>query len=90
MWHASVAFYEKGSAKPMDRVSESTRRVLIKTAKLLLSGVGQFPSAVEQMQVAIHYRRALTEKEYAALDPAWCAIPAVHDAGRGVILEENT
>jgi hypothetical protein len=80
---------EKRYTKTMDSVSESTKRVAIKTAKALLSGVGQFPSAVEQMQLAIHYRRALTEEEYAALDPAWCAIPAVHDAGRGLILEEN-
>ena len=74
----------------VDEVSESTKRVLVKTAKLLLGGVGQLPSSVEQMMVAIHYRRALTQEEHERLSESWRAIPAVHEAGRGVILEENT
>jgi hypothetical protein len=74
----------------MAQVPDSSKRVVIKTAKLLLGGVGQLPSSVEQMQVAIHYRRALTDAEYATLPQAWCAIPPVHEAGRGLILEENT
>jgi hypothetical protein len=59
-------------------------------AKLLISEVGQLPSSVEQMEIAIHYRRALTDCEYLELPPAWRAIPAVHEAGRGLILEEGT
>lgn len=92
MWHASIAVVDiqKRRTLTIAEISESTKRVLVKTAKLLLGGVGQIPSSVEQMQVAIHYRRALTDEEYAKLPQAWCAIPAVHEAGRGLILEENT
>jgi hypothetical protein len=92
VWHASVAVIdmEKRQTTPLARVPDSTKRVLVKVAKFLLGGVGQIPSAVEQMQLAIHYRRALTDKEYAALPEAWCNIPAVHEAGRGLVLEENT
>lgn len=71
-------------------VSDSAKRVAIKVAKLLLGGVGQVPSSVEAMSLAIHYRRALTEAEYKDLSQSWCDIPAVHDAGRGLVLEENT
>lgn len=72
------------------RLSESSKRVAIKLAKALLDGVGQFPSSVEQMELAFHYRRALTEAEYAALPATWCAIPAMDGAGHGLILEQNT
>ena len=71
-------------------ISESAKRVVIKTAKLLLDGVGQLPSSLEQMELAIHYRRALTDAEYSELAPEWCSIPAVHEAGHGLILEEGT
>lgn len=81
---------EKRRTFQVVQVSDSTKRVLVKMAKLLLGGVGQLPSAVEEMSVAVHYRRALTDAEYAALPEAWCAIPAVHEAGRGILLEENT
>lgn len=63
---------------------------MIETAKLLLGGVGQLPSAVEQYTVAIHYRRAITDAEYARLPEAWCQLPAVHQAGRSRVLETNT
>ena len=92
MWHASVATLDmkKRRTLTVEEVAESTRRVLVKTAKLLLEGVGQLPSSVEQMQVAIHYRRALTDAEYSQLAPSWCSIPAVHEAGHGLILEQGT
>lgn len=70
--------------------SPTTRRIQITMAKRLLFGVGQIPSAVELHPMAIHYRRGLTDAEYAALPVSWCNIPAVHEAGRGHILEENT
>jgi hypothetical protein len=92
VWHASVAALDikKQRTLTVAELSESTKRVLIKTAKLLLGGAGQLPSSVEQMQVAIHYRRALTDAEYSALTPSWCSIPAVHEAGHGLILEQGT
>lgn len=71
-------------------LSEPTRRVLVRVSKALISDVGQLPSSVEAMGVGIHYRRAITDEEYARLPSTWCAIPAVHEAGRGIILEENT
>lgn len=74
----------------MSESSESTKRVVIRTAKELLSGCGQIPSSVEQVEVAIHYRRALTDEEYATLPPSWCSIRAVHEAGNGIVLERNT
>ena len=68
-----------------------TKLSMIDTAKHLLVNVGQLPSSVEDMGgVAIHYRRALTEVEYQKLSKSWCAIPAVHEAGRGNVIEENT
>ena len=90
MWHASVAIFGKERTLFMAEVSRTTRRFQIALGKRLLMGVGQFPSAVEEMTLAIHYRRALTDAEYAALPPMWCALPAVHEAGRGLLLEENT
>ena len=92
MWHASVAALDMENRRTFQvvQVSDSTKRVMIKAAKLLLGGVGQIPSSVEQMQVAVHYRRALTDEEYARLPESWCSIPAVHEAGRGLVLEENT
>lgn len=74
----------------VEEVSPSTRRVMVRAAKELLAGVGQLPSAVEQFTLAIHYRRAITDEEWRGLPAAWCAIPAIHEAGRGLILEENT
>lgn len=81
---------QKGRTLTTAELSESTKRVAIKAAKSLLTGVGQLPSSVEQMQLAIHYRRALTDEEYSQLPQSWCAIPAVHEAGHGLILEEGT
>lgn len=90
MWHASVAAMGRTRSLFVDEVSDSTRRLLVCTAKRLIADVGQLPSAVEQFDLAMHYRRALTDEEYARLSPAWRAIPAVHEAGRGLILEANT
>jgi hypothetical protein len=91
VWHASAAALDMNNRRTLTiaEISESTKRVLVKTAKLLLGGVGQLPSSVEQMQLAIHYRRALTDAEYSRLSPQWCSIPAVHAAGHGLILEEG-
>jgi hypothetical protein len=80
----------RGRTLTILEVSDSSKRVLVRVAKVLLGGVGQIPSSVEAMALAIHYRRALTEAEYARLPESWCAIPPVHKAGRGVVLEENT
>jgi len=92
VWHASVAVLDmrRGRTLQIEELSESTKRVAAKVAKLLLGGVGQIPSSLEQQVVALHYRRALTEEEYGSLPESWCAIPPVHEAGRGLILEENT
>lgn len=92
MWHASVAALDMDERRTLTavEVSESTKRIMGKVAKLLLGGVGELPSSLEQMQVALHYRRSLTESEYAKLPQSWCDIPPVHEAGRGLILEENT
>lgn len=70
-----------------EELSESTLRATIGCAKSLLVDVGQKPSSVERMEMAVHYRRALTDEEYALLTPEWCAIPAVHEGGHGKIIE---
>ena len=92
MWHASIAVLDMVQQRTLATAELDHGAVMsaARMAKLLLAGVGQLPSAVELFQVAIHYRRALTDAEYARLPAAWCAIPAVHQAGRGVVLEENT
>lgn len=93
MWHASVAALNgpHDGPTPYATLSPSTQRLLVKVAKILIADVGQLPSAVEHMGgVAVHYRRGLTDEEYALLTPVWRAIPAVHEAGRGTILETNT
>lgn len=74
----------------MAEVPKWLKRMCILRAKMLLNGVGQLPSSVEQMDIAIHYRRALTDDEIVGLPDAWCAIPPIHEAGHGLILEENT
>lgn len=68
----------------------SDRVLMMELAKAELSGVGEIPSALEQIKVAIHYRRALTDAEVSQLNPEWCKIPAIDLAGHGKILEENT
>jgi hypothetical protein len=93
VWHASVAALDLVRRRTLQvaELSDATKRVLVRTAKRLISDVGQLPSAVEQMGgVAIHYRRALTDAEHAQLSPLWCDIPAIHEAGRGIVLETNT
>lgn len=92
MWHASIAALDVIRSRTLTtaEVDLDAKLCMIRTAKALLAGVGQVPSSVELHPFAIHYRRALTDAEYAGLPSAWCAIPAVHEAGRGLILEENT
>jgi hypothetical protein len=92
VWHASVAVLqiEKGKTLPIGRLSDVTKRIAINTAKLLLAGVGMTPSAVEQMDLAIHYRRSLTDEEVAALPASWYAIPPRDEAGMGIVLERDT
>ncbi len=72
------------------KLSRSSWLLAVKVAKTLIRDVGQIPSCVEQMAVAIHYRRALTDAEFAKLPAAWCAIPPAHEAGRGIFIEANT
>lgn len=93
MWHASVAALDMVEQRTLRvaELSDARLRVMVRTSKRLIADVGQLPSAVEDMGgVAIHYRRAITDVEYAALPGAWCALPAVHQAGRGRVLESNT
>lgn len=92
MWHASIAALDivRQCTVPTAELNPTVVMSLARTAKQLIAGVGQIPSAVELFPVAVHYRRALTDAEYARLPAAWCAIPAVHQAGRGLVLEENT
>jgi hypothetical protein len=61
MWHASVA------ALPTRKLSATTKRIAITTAKLVLSGVGQGALRVEQTEVAIHCQRSLSDEELAGL-----------------------
>ena len=72
---------------PVARLSEMNKRIVIDTAKALLRDVGQVPSAVEQFELAIHYRRSLTDEELAGLPAAWCAIPPRDEGGIGIVLE---
>jgi hypothetical protein len=90
VWHASIALLdEHRSAVSTVRHSDANRRIVISAAKRLLEGVGQAPWSVERMHVAIHFRKALTAQELSELSPAWCAIPAIHEAGHGEILEAS-
>lgn len=91
MWHASIAVLDVVRRRTLTSAELDRDAVfsMIRTARQLLAGVGQVPSSVELHPVAIHYRRALTEDEYGRLPAAWCAIPAVHEAGRGIVLAED-
>jgi hypothetical protein len=75
---------------PVDKISDANKRLLIAASKSLLTGVGRIPSAIEQFQVAIHYRRTLTDEELAGLPAAWCAIPPIDEGGLGLVLERDT
>ena len=92
MWHASVAVLdvERGKTLAIARLSEMNKRIVIATAKAMLRGVGQVPSAVEQFELAIHYRRSLTDEELAGLPNEWCAIPPRDEGGVGIVLERDT
>ena len=91
MWHASIAALDlRHGTLLVDEVNASTKRIMVRTAKKLLNDVGQLPTMVDQHQLAVHYRRAVTDEEWKALPQAWCDIPAVHQAGVGKVLEENT
>jgi len=52
---------------PTRKLSAVTKRIAIATAKLMLAGVGQGASSVDQTDVAIHYQRRLTVEEIEAL-----------------------
>jgi hypothetical protein len=91
VWYASVAVQSMVLQRTLG-VAELVNGQLetaVASAKALLDGVGQLPSSVEAHPLAVHYRRSLTDAEYSALPAVWCAIPAVHEGGRGMILEEN-
>jgi hypothetical protein len=90
VWHASVGLFYKGKVQHIARLSEINKGYLIAAAKSLLSDVGQTPSAVEQYELAMHYRRSLTDEEIAALPQEWCAIPPVDEGGLGIVLERDT
>lgn len=90
MWHASVALVGKRATIPAALVAPAPKRLILAVVKGLLAGVGQLPSVLDQHELAFHYRRAITDEEWAALPASWCAIPAVHEAGLGVILERDT
>jgi len=92
VWHASVAYLDQGKQKtiPVSRLSEMNREILKRVAKSVLSNVGQIPSAVEQFELAIHYRRSLSVEEVAQLTMDWCSIPAIDEGGNGMILERDT
>jgi hypothetical protein len=81
---------ESGAVVPVDKLSASNRRVLISAAKKLLEGVGEIPSAVEQMELAIHYRRTMSYAEIALLPLSWCEVPAIDEAGNGLLIEKDT
>jgi hypothetical protein len=92
VWHASVALLNvaKGKTLRVDNLSEMNKAILIETAKSLLCDVGQLPSTVEQFELAIHYRRSLTDVELSGLPAAWCAIAPVDEGGLGIVLERDT
>lgn len=92
MWHASVAVQSLTLQRTLgsDELTPAMLATAIATAKNLLAEVGEKPSAVEMFEFGIHYRRSLTEEEYSLLPAAWRAIPLVHQAGRGLLLEEDT
>ena len=91
MWHASIAELDmrRQRTTPAAELAPATKRLIVRAAKALLSDVGQMPSMVEQFVLAIHYRRAVTDLEIALLPEWWCHVPAVHQAGRGLILEKT-
>jgi hypothetical protein len=67
-WHVSVALLdERLWVRHLDRISAKKRNALIRTAKRLLDGVGQLPEVLEEFPLAVHYRRALTDKELTLL-----------------------
>jgi len=60
-WHASVA------ALPTRKLSASTKRIAIATAKTLLAGVGEGDTSLDQTEVGIHCQRSLAAEEIVAL-----------------------
>ncbi len=92
MWHASVALLdvEKGKTLKVAQLSEVNKAILIATAKSMLRDVGRIPSAVEQFELAIHYRRSITDEELTGLPTEWCAIPPRDEGGLVTILEKDT
>jgi hypothetical protein len=80
----------KGKTLRVAKLSEMNKMILIEMSKTLLHEVGQLPSTVEQWELAIHYRRSLTDLELAGLPAAWCAIAPVDEGGSGIVLERDT
>lgn len=81
MWHASIVVLRRGRPVPYTHLSLGQRRLARSVARSLLSGVGVEPSREDVRTNGFHLRRALSESEIAALDPAWVAIPAVDMGG---------
>jgi len=48
-------------------LSAATKRIAITTAKLMLTGVGQGATSVDQTEVAIHCQRSVSAEELAGL-----------------------
>lgn len=73
---------------PFCRLNEVSKGIAIAFAKELLDGVGGRPAVLEHFNdLAVHWRKSLTDAEYAALPQEWCAMPALDAAGEGVVLE---
>lgn len=71
-------------------LSDTAKAIMSRVAKRLIRDVGQLPSRLELFEVAMHYRRTITDAELAMIPAFWMRLPAVHEAGRGIVLEENT
>ena len=82
---------DRAKAVGIKHVSELNRKILIDTVKSLLDAVGKLPTALQQGELAIHYRKNMTDEEIREIPGLWCALPAMDDVGQGlVMLEENT
>ena len=84
MWHASISVHDGGGQVPWSRCGLASRAIVRDVVIGLLSGAGTGATRRERSAVVLHARRRLSELELAALEPAWCALPAVGIAGGGV------
>ncbi len=96
MWHASVALRSRLTARPIPRAlwSPGDVRDAKHLLRALLRDVGQGITKVASVDtglvpngVALHAKRVLSIDEQAGLDPAWCALPAIDQAGDGPMEE---